>query len=219
MPPSESYENFIRSVHDSGSSRARHESYDLTALRELTGDELAQAEELLLQGLADGKEDPRVVSALMALGPSPRGKAAMKDALDNYLKNYTCIALARGLWQLEQSPKAMAKLIEMATTSPFQDRRMTAVNALGEVSDPAADEALLYALREDKDELIPFAAKSRLYTKYKLDQYQKDPAIRRLNKELKAEDPAVRQAAHSALADLIKAVRGGKTPEELGLSK
>ena len=219
LAPSASFETFVRSVRDGGSSRERHESYDLQALAALDADELVQAEDLLLERLADRTEDPRMVPALLQIGPSPRGLKAMQDALSAYPKNRTGVALALALWRLNQDDAALEKLIATATKSGRPDRRMAAINALGSVPHPQADATLLYAIQNDEDDLIPTAAESALLEKYGLDKYRSHPLILRLTRELSDADLTRREAALTAFSDLITAVRQGINPADLGLSR
>jgi HEAT repeat protein len=179
---------------------------------------LEQAETLLLDRLGELTEDPRMIPALLQIGPSPRGLNAMREALGHYPKNHTGVALATALWRLNQDEAALEKLIATATKSGREDRRMAAINALGTIAHPQADATLLQAIQNDEDELIPTAAESLLLSKHGLEGYRTHPLILRLTRELSHSDPALREAAHAALSDLITAVREGISPNALGLS-
>ena len=208
MKGSELFWRFVKSYHDSGSTRERRESFDLAALCQLEGAEREAAEVLLLERLENNVEDPRVPDALHAMKPSENALEAMRSALKRYPDNHTRIALASVLWKLEKSPDSVSVLIEIAKTPTWTERRIAAINALRDIETIEADDALFEAIEKYDDEAVHMIAQIALFEKYKLDGLRHtDERISALYKNLHSRDEKQRVEALEELRSLITVLR------------
>ena len=218
MAGSEYFRRFVDSYHDSGSSRSRHENFDLDALARLEGAERDAAEILLIERLEKKKEDPRVPRALMAMQPSKKATEAMRIALASFPSNHTRVALALALWQLEQNGAPVDILADMVRKSGRPDRRIAAMNALGELPGELADEALLHAVEHDTDDTARMAAELALCEKYKIEHLRRvKGTLCSLSANLRDDEQKTRDAAMSDLRLIVERLREGRTPESLGI--
>ena len=109
---SEAYQRFADSFLGDPSAAAR-DGLDIAALRQLTGSDRQQAEDLLLQSLAGG--DSRAAVGLGELG-SPRAADMLKQFLQLYdagqpIGPGVVINVAVALWQIEQYPEAVQRVV------------------------------------------------------------------------------------------------------------
>lgn len=198
------YRRFVDSFQDSGTTRERHESFDLGALLALRGTERESAEKMLIVRLACRQEDPRVPAAMTALGPSTETLSALRSALDRYPKNRTRIAVARALWDLERLPSAVTALLEMAREATRPDRRAAALGALGDIPGDAMDEALLAAAGRDPEATVRMVAVSTLCERHRLESRgQAGDPVAALLARLRGGDAPAREAAAAELRALL----------------
>lgn len=160
---SEAYQRFADSFLGDPSAAAR-DGLDLAALRQLTGAERQQAEELLVQRLAAG--DSRG-----AVGLGEIGSTRATDLLQHYLNLSDAgqpigpgfsLNVAVALWQINQDPNAVQRVIAILQHTPDSFVRMEAAQALRKFSTSAAIQALQAALTDDDGLVRYHAARSLL---------------------------------------------------------
>jgi HEAT repeat protein len=125
---------------------------DLVALGELTAEERARAEALLMAYLPDSRgviglgvlRSVRAAPALLALFEAEQ-RAKLAHGSGWY--PYGLIAIARALWQIDRNPRWPASIIAVLTSASDPIERQTAAQALCDIRDPAA----VTALRETLD--------------------------------------------------------------------
>jgi HEAT repeat protein len=125
---------------------------DLVALGELTAEERARAEALLMAYLPDSRgviglgvlRSARAAPALLALFEAEQ-RAKLAHGSGWY--PYGLIAIARALWQIDRNPRWPASIIAVLTSASDPIERQTAAQALCDIRDPAA----VTALRETLD--------------------------------------------------------------------
>ena len=134
---------------------------DLAALGELTAEERARAEALLMAYLPDSRgviglgvlRSARAAPALLALFEAEQ-RAKLAHGSGWY--PYGLIAIARALWQIDRNPRWPASIVAvLASADPMQ--RQSAVEALCGVNDPTAVKALIAAL-DDPEPLVRYHA-------------------------------------------------------------
>jgi HEAT repeat protein len=125
---------------------------DLVALGELTAEERARAEALLMAYLPDSRgviglgvlRSARAAPALLALFEAEQ-RAKLAHGSGWY--PYGLIAIARALWQIDRNPRWPASITAVLTSASDPIERQTAAQALCDIRDPAA----VTALRETLD--------------------------------------------------------------------
>jgi HEAT repeat protein len=135
---------------------------DLAALGELTAEERARAEELLIAYLPDSRgviglgvlRSARARPTLLALFEAEQ-RAQLADGGGWY--PYGLIDLARTLWQIDRDPRWPASIIAVLTSASDGIERQTAAQALCDIRDPAAVTALRGALA-DSEPLVRYHA-------------------------------------------------------------
>jgi hypothetical protein len=131
---------------------------DLAALGELTGEESARAEEMLIAYLPDSRgviglgvlRSRRAESELRMLFEAEQ-HAQLAHGSD--WSPYGLIYLAKALWQIDHDPRWPAAIIAVLTSADDPIQRETAAEALGDVNDPATVKALIGAL-DDPEPLV-----------------------------------------------------------------
>ncbi len=136
---------------------AWHDGLDTESLLSLEGEELAEAERLLIAGLPTG--DYRPSAGLATLRSAPAAPA-LKDLLPQATGDAR-VQTALALWQIEQYPPAVPALIGVLTSAHW-GVRLNAARALRHVRAPASVAALLQALKDPEDLVRSHAADSLL---------------------------------------------------------
>jgi HEAT repeats len=155
---SRAFERFRFSFfEDSNSAR---DGLDTTALSELTGEERARAEDMLIGFLPDtraviGLGVLRVRRAEPLLAPLFEEEQREKGSDPTYL--------ARALWRIRPDPRWRSGLIEVLSSAEFHIHRMHAAIALRDVHDPAVVGPLIAAL-DDPESLVRYHAAYTLLT-------------------------------------------------------
>ncbi len=195
---SDEYHRFARSVLAGPSSQAEMEDFDLGALSMLLGAEREAAQILLLERLDAGKDDPRVPRALKMIG-SEKAKEEMRKALFLYPNNYTRVALADALWELEMHPDAVIVLEEIMTYAPGPEVRSDAARVISKISGGDVDMALAEAWRSAGDD--EYAIRNALFQRLGIEEYERErpPELEKIITELMSEDRIIRM---NALMDL-----------------
>ena len=135
---------------------------DLAALGELTAEERARAEALLMAYLPDSRgviglgalRSARAAPALLALFEAEQ-RAKLAHGSGWY--PYGLIAVARALWQIDRNPRWPASIIAVLTSASDPTERQTAAQALCDIRDPAAVTALRETL-DDPESLVRYHA-------------------------------------------------------------
>lgn len=135
---------------------------DLTSLRELTGEERARAEDMLIEYLPDSRgviglgelRSSRAEPKLKALFEAEQA-ARLADPAGWY--PFGLIDLARALWQIDRDPRFPAAIIPVLNSADDPVQREMAAEALCDVDDPAAIQALRAAL-DDSEPLVRYHA-------------------------------------------------------------
>jgi HEAT repeat protein len=135
---------------------------DLAALGELTAEERARAEALLMAYLPDSRgviglgvlRSARAAPALLALFEAEQ-RAKLAHGSGWY--PYGLIAITRALWQIDRNPRWPASIIAVLTSASDRIERQTAAQALCDIRDPAAVTALRETL-DDPEPLVRYHA-------------------------------------------------------------
>ncbi|NTU61823.1 MAG: hypothetical protein HGB05_00090 [Chloroflexi bacterium] len=169
--PSQTFQDFYQSCFDT-SFGATRDGLNVQALLNLEGDELAEAERLVLQAV-ETSVDPRPLCAAGYLKLQAAGailKRRLKSSVDvGRVDNRVHIAWA--LHQIERYPESARIVVDVLTHTPKDNQwsRMMAVEALADFGEmPLAVIALLETLI-DEDHFIAYLATNSLKRIFKLD--------------------------------------------------
>lgn len=164
MAHSDAFVRFAQSVMGPIRGRAQLESYDLSALYDVTDPIERQACELMLiRKLENRDDDPRLVGGLLRIG-TPRALSALRDALGRYTNGtWTRVVLARTLYERDQSLPALLALLEIARKSYDAEVRAQASAALAKIPGPALDASLVRSWRDESDETARHAIRIALF--------------------------------------------------------
>ncbi len=172
---------------------------DTTALGELTGEQRAQAEDMLINYLPDTR-------AVIGLGVlrSRRAEPLLVPLFEAERREkgagLTC--LARALWRIRPDPRWRAALIDALSSADFYIQRMNAAIALRDVHDAAVVPALIAAL-EDPESLVRYHAAYALLTLHAVPVDALNPP--EMLYRVMADDPARRAGGKS---DVLAAIVG-----------
>jgi hypothetical protein len=196
--------------------RARVDRLDLDALGQLSADERAQAEALLIDQLARSS-DGRVADALTCL-PSPRVVAALKQRLPG-ARGLMRVAVGRALGALEPSAEATQAIVDVLMRGGISER-VAAAAALRGSQDAGAEAALLAAL-EDADQRVRLNALAALFAKYGLEPAGESYRTAAGTLPVRVGSPlaSIRRAAITELRSWLDALRAGQSPAELGVER
>jgi hypothetical protein len=160
---------------------------DAIALRELVGDERAEAEDMLIDYLPD----TRGVIGLGVLR-SRKAEALLVPLFDDERREQGngLTYLAKALWQIRPDPRWMTALIDVLRSSDDHIQRMHAAIALREVRDPAAVRALTAAL-DDPESLVRHHAAGALLAIHGLPVDSMD--TQHMTYRVMSDDPARRE--------------------------
>jgi HEAT repeat protein len=171
---------------------------DLASLAELTAEERAKAEDMLIAYLPDSRGviglgelgSRRAASKLKALFETEQA-ARLADPAVCY--PYGLIDLARALWQIGRDPRWPAAIIPVLSAADDPIQREMAAQALCDVKDPAVVTALVAAL-DDPEPLVRYhAARGLLIIHGVLPQMALPPAdTGDMMYRVMSEDPARR---------------------------
>ena len=176
---------------------AWHDGLDTESLLSLQGDELAEAERLLLDGLKTG--DYRPPAGLATLRSSVAAPA-LKELLPQ-AEGDTRVQTALALWEIEQYPPAVAALIGVLKSAPWWGVRLNAAMALSHVPTPQSVAALWEALTDPEDLVRSHAAESLLA----LHGLEDEAAPNNLSIAVMSDKPKERRQAIAALKQRIAA--------------
>ncbi len=198
---SEEFQHFADSFLGDPTAAAR-DGLDLAALRQLTGTERQQAEDLLLKSLAAG--DSRG-----AVGLGELGSRRATDTLKYFLQLSDAgqpigpgfvINVSVALWQIERNPEAVHRVAAILKQAPDSMVRTEAAQALRKFSDLSAIAALKAALSDEEGLVRYHAARSLLAL---AGQLPDELAMPPLALKMMRPDPADRQAAAAELSALL----------------
>jgi hypothetical protein len=195
-------------------TRENIEDYDsLGALHLLKGDERTEAEDLLLERLADG--DGRAAHALADIGCT-RAIPAMRAQLRHH-SNHVRLTVAASLRQLGDDTGR--SVVTEILSHGERTERLIAVSVLGLWSGPEVDQALETAFA-DPDRTVRSAANGKLMSLHGLGKYRGNQLSRlgQLAARLASPLTSVRADALSELHDIFDRTARGESPEQLGLT-
>lgn len=162
---------------------------DTPALTELTGDERRHAEVMLLGFLPDARAviglgalrsraaEPKLTALFEAERKqqiAARQDARMQPGGSDEWHPSALLYLAHALWRIEPDSRWPQAAIEVLSSAPHWVFRQEAVQALEDVNEPAAVQALIHAL-DDTEPLVRHAAARGLLTLYDLRADPADP--------------------------------------------
>ena len=189
---------------------------DTPALTALEGDERRHAEIMLLGFLPDARAviglgvlrsraaEPKLAALFEAERKqqiAARQDARMQPGGSDEWHPSALFYLAHALWRIEPDSRWPQAAIEVLSSAPHWVFRQEAVQALQDVSEPAAVQALIHAL-DDTEPLVRHAAARGLLTLYGLPADPADPqamAIRVMSSDAARHDHA-RQEILAAIA-------------------
>lgn len=171
---SQAYARFCFSFFEDADSA--RQGLDIESLAQLVGEERADAEDMLLQRLPDAR-------SVIGLGVLRSQKAqaelqvlleAEQQMLDNSRggprddwQPYALIHLAKALSQIRSDRLWSDAIIDILTSARDALHRQSAAEALGNISEPAVELALIAAL-DDRDSLVRYHAGKALLTSHGL---------------------------------------------------
>ena len=155
---SAAFERFRFSFFDNPDSV--RDGLDEAALAELTGDERARAEGMLIAFLPDSRaiiglgvlRSQRAEPQLVRLFVAERERAAV-HLRGEFYNAYVLVYLAKALWRIRPDPRWVEAITDVLTMSGEWTSRQEAAMALYDIRDPAAEPALIKAL-DDHEGLV-----------------------------------------------------------------
>lgn len=207
-------------VHlDGGIRRKRDlESLDLASLSAIRPDEIPAAEALLVGRLDAGKEDPRVVDALMTLGTVSAWEAIARAATGAAPP----ITQMRAMRRLAQQGRNHVGANEWAELAERYDQGVAAsewVAGLFELANPSADAVLLDRLRRTETIRVRTLVIEALWRRYRFPtQAGNTSAAWILRLGLTSRWPSVRADACRELERVMEQIQAGETLEALEIA-
>ena len=206
--PSTAFERFRYSFIED--PKSAQDALDLAALRALDGAERAQAEDILLNLLPDGRgiiglgvlRSKRAAAALVSLLQIERQEEIQADR--DHLEYWSDrpVNIAKSLWYIEPTPQWLSIIINELATRPQWTTRMNAAEALLDICDPHATTALVQAL-DDKEALVRHHVARALLATHGLSVETRDP--KHMLYRVMAKDEEERQVA---VKDILKVIDG-----------
>ena len=156
---------------------------DTRALAELRGEEVTRAEDMLIGFLPDTRgviglgilrsrrAEPELAKLFEA---EERGWRAAKAAGEEFWSTHGLVDLAKALWSIRPDPRWRDAMISVLGAAEDWQRQ-PAVEALCDVSDPVAVQALIKAL-DDSEPLVRYHAARGLLLIHGLPVDTRDPA-------------------------------------------
>lgn len=156
---------------------------DTPALAELRGEEIIRAEDMLIGFLPDARgviglgmlrsrrAEPELTQLFEA---EQRAWREARASDDEFWPTDGLVYLAKALWRIRPDPRWRDAMIDVLGSAEDW-KRQTAVQALGDVSDPVAVQALLKAL-DDAEPLVRYHAARGLLLIHGLPVDSRDPA-------------------------------------------
>jgi hypothetical protein len=156
---------------------------DTRALAELKGEEVTRAEDMLIGFLPDTRgviglgilrsrrAEPQLAKFFEA---EQRGWRAAKAAGEEFWSTHGLVYLAKALWRIRPDPRWRDAMIDVLGAAEDW-KRQPAVQALCDVCDPVAVQALIKAL-DDTEPLVRYHAARGLLLIHGLPTDYKDPA-------------------------------------------
>lgn len=171
--PSQAFQNFYQSCFDT-SFGATLDGLNVQALQNLTGDELAEAERLILQAI-ETSVDSRPLRAAGYL-KLQSASAALKQRLSSAIdagRSYNRVHIAWALFQIEKYPQAAGIIVDILVRTPKdkgnQWSRMMAVEALADLGEMPLAVTTLFDMLLDEDGFIAYLATDSLKCVFKSD--------------------------------------------------
>ena len=184
---------------------------DLASLRELTGEERARAQDMLIAYLPDARgviglgvlHSTRAEPKLKALFEAEQA-ARLADPANWY--PFGLIDLARALWQIDRDPRFPAAIVPVLRSAEDPIQREMAAQALCDVDDPAVVAALKAAL-DDSEPLVRYHAGRGLLITYRVLSETALPPIdtNHMLYRVMSKDPTRREAGKQ---DILAAIAG-----------
>jgi hypothetical protein len=156
---------------------------DTRALAELRGEEVTRAEDMLIGFLPDtrgviglgilrsSRAEPQLMQFFEA---EQRGWCRAKAAGEEFWSTHGLVYLAKALWRIRPDPRWRDAMIDVLGAAEDW-KRQPAVQALCDVCDPVAVQALIKAL-DDTEPLVRYHAARGLLLIHGLPTDYKDPA-------------------------------------------
>ena len=156
---------------------------DISALAELSGEEVTQAEDMLIGFLPDTRgviglgilrsrrAEPRLMQFFEA---EQRGWRSAKAAGEAVWSTHGLVDLAEALWRIRRDPRWRDAMIDVLGAAE-EWKRQPAAQALCGVCDPVAVQALIKAL-DDAEPLVRYHAARGLLLLHGLSGDTRDPA-------------------------------------------
>jgi hypothetical protein len=171
--PSKAFQDFYHSCFDT-SFGATRDGLNIQALLNLTGNELAEAEQLVLQAI-ETSVDSRPLRAAGYL-KLRAASAALKQRLNSAVdagRPYNRVHMAWALFQIEKYPLAAEIIVDVLIRTPkdkgYQWSRMMAVEALADLGEMPLAVTTLFDTLLDEDGFIAYLATNSLKCVFKSD--------------------------------------------------
>jgi hypothetical protein len=183
---------------------------DTLALAELEGEEVTRAEDMLIGFLPDARgviglgvlRSRRAEPELTQLFEAERqAQIEAKVANDEFWPTDGLVYLAKALWRIRPDPRWRDAMIDVLGSAEDW-KRQTAVEALCDVCDPVAVQALTRAL-DDAEPLVRYHAARGLLIIHGLPADSRDPA--HMMYRVMSKDPARRAGGRR---DILAAIDG-----------
>jgi hypothetical protein len=183
---------------------------DTLALAELEGEEVTRAEDMLIGFLPDARgviglgvlRSRRAEPELTQLFEAERqAQIEAKAANDEFWPTDGLVYLAKALWRIRPDPRWRDAMIDVLGSAEDW-KRQTAVEALCDVCDPVAVQALTRAL-DDAEPLVRYHAARGLLIIHGLPADSRDPA--HMMYRVMSKDPARRAGGKR---DILAAIDG-----------
>jgi hypothetical protein len=159
-----------------GDADSARQGLDVAALAQLADGERAEAQEMLIHGLPDARcviglgvlRAGRAAPALSALFEVEQQmlQASQCGSKDDW-QPYALVHLAKTLWQISPDRRWSDSVMTVLASAPDALHRQSAVEALGDMNEPAVTRALITAL-DDPDALVRYHAGKRLLARHGL---------------------------------------------------
>jgi hypothetical protein len=207
--PSAAFERFRFSFFDDPDSA--RDGLNIASLEKLEGAERTRAEDMLIAYLPDDRgviglgalrsrrAEPELLRMFIAERQAQHESALLPDVL---WTPYTLIDLGKALWRIEPDPRFLAAVIDVLGSAGDSIQRQTAAEALYDVRDRAAVDALIKAL-DDSEPLVRYHAAHGLLAIYGAPSNSKD--LEDMTYRVMAKDAARREGGKR---DVLAAIEG-----------
>ena len=207
--PSAAFEHFRFSFFEDADSA--RDGLDIASLVKLEGAERTRAEDMLIAYLPDDRgivglgalrsrrAEPELLRMFIAERRAQHESALLPDVC---WTPYTLSELGKALWRIEPDPRFPVAMIDVLASSGDSTARQSAAEALYDVRNQAAADALIRAL-DDSEPLVRYHAARGLLAIYGAPSNPKD--LQDMTYRVMAKDPGRREAGKR---DILAAIDG-----------